>query len=96
MKKFLLVFMVLLVLTGNTALAKEYKYISYDYTVEYGDTLDNVAEKFMVRNTYGTRNFMEFRQGIIEANSSLWENPSRDLVKGEILHVSWWEKDECE
>jgi hypothetical protein len=43
--------------------------VTETYTVCKGDTLDSIADKFIVKNTYGARQHDEFKEGICEVNS---------------------------
>lgn len=50
------------------------------YTVKSGDTLWEIAQQYITKNTYGPREIREFYHGIIELNYDLFA----DRVPGEI------------
>ena len=65
--------------------------ITETYTVCKGDTLDTIADKFIAKNTYGTRYHDEFKEGIIEIN---WDRvfadrPGRNIYPGDKLVVNY-------
>ena len=68
---------------------KHYKCIQEIYTVTKDDTLDTITIKFMNKNTYGPREFYEFREGIIENNLQLC---NRDVIENEKLVIIYWIK----
>ncbi|MBU2701111.1 nucleoid-associated protein YgaU [Sporomusaceae bacterium BoRhaA] len=75
-------------LTGYTR--DEVKYVTVTYTVTKSDTLQTIAERFIVKNTGTVRQIDEFREGIRELNFDVIGN---DEVKpGQILKIGWWEK----
>ena len=50
-----------------------------------GETLDGITRDYMKKNTYGTREFHEFREGIIELN-----NLHGEVVPGQKLRINYW------
>lgn len=65
------------------------------YIVRSGDTLWNIAAKYMAKNTYGPREIREFYHGIIELN---YDNVFADRVPGMIipgdrLQINYWIKE---
>ena len=53
-----------------------------------GETLDGIARDYMKKNTYGTRDFYEFREGIIELN-----NLHGEVHPGQKLRINYWVED---
>lgn len=96
MKKVVIALMMaaLFVNVGNVSEAAEVDHRSWtvvhvSYEVQEGDTLDSIAEKYVQKNTYGVRDFYEFKEGIRELNDWLL---TRDLKKGDVLRINYWEK----
>ena len=63
--------------------------VQVSYEVQQGDTLDSVTEMYMKKNSYGKREFKEFREGIKQLNDWLLE---RDMKEGDVLRINYWEK----
>lgn len=58
--------------------------------VQECETLDGITRDYMKKNSYGAREFNEFRQGIIELN-----NLSEPKVNpGQELKINYWVKPE--
>lgn len=51
-----------------------------------GETLDGITRDYMEKNTYGTREFHEFREGIIELNNL----HGTEVVPGQKLRINYW------
>lgn len=72
------------------------------YVVKSGDCLNNIAAKFIVKNTYGRRGFDEFQEGIYELNYEQVfmerEKAGRAWPKmvfpGDRLVIRYWVRDE--
>lgn len=56
-----------------------------------GETLDQIARDYMAKNTYGPREFKEFREGIIELNNLRGKT---ELHTGQELSINYWVKPE--
>lgn len=54
-----------------------------------GETLDGITRAYMEKNTYGTREFHEFREGIIELN-----NLHGEVRPGQKLRINYWVTEE--
>ena len=52
-----------------------------------GETLDEITKAYMAKNTYGLRNFKEFREGIIELNGLRGKTK---LYAGQELNINYW------
>ena len=52
-----------------------------------GATLDEITKAYMAKNTYGPRDFKEFREGIIELNGLRGKT---DLHAGQELNINYW------
>ena len=57
------------------------------YRASEEDTLDSITEEYIMKNTYGQRDFVEFRQGIIEMNPWLTKDYK---FTDEILTICYW------
>ena len=96
MKKVVIALMMaaLFVSVGSVSEAAEVDHRSWtvvhvSYEAQEGDTLDSIAEKYVQKNTYGVRDFYEFKEGIRELNDWLL---TRDLKKGDVLRINYWER----
>jgi hypothetical protein len=69
---------------------KAYLFVTENYVVQSGDTLDSITEHYIVKNTYGPREFKEFREGIRENNYKILKD--RDIEKGDTLVITYWVK----
>lgn len=56
-----------------------------------GETLDEITEAYMKKNTYGPREFKEFREGIIELNNL---RGKEELHTGQELKINYWVRPE--
>ena len=63
--------------------------VSELYTVQPGDTLLGIANKYIHKNTYGPRQLNEFAEGIREANPRAFVNGSY-VRAGEVLVIKYW------
>lgn len=80
------VFLCVFSASAATGLA-EPKLMEEHYTVVVGDSLDSITVSFMKKNTYGTREFYEFREGIRELNPWLMK---RAVQLGDVLLINYW------
>jgi hypothetical protein len=80
----LLVAVVMATLTG-------FKFVEVNYTAVRGDTLQEVAERYIVKNTATIRDIKEFKEGIREENFDVIGN--REITLGDVLKITWWEAD---
>ena len=88
-KGFVAVFVVgMMILTSGMTFAS-WKLIEDTYTVQQGETLDEITDKFIPLNTYAPREHNEFKSGIRELNRSLWERGS-EVVPGETIRINYW------
>lgn len=63
------------------------------YTVQKGDSLWSISEKFLQKNTGGRRYILEFKSGIKELNPWLLERPSEcEIYPGDELRINYWVK----
>jgi nucleoid-associated protein YgaU len=61
------------------------------YIIQPGDTLWDIAESYVAKNTGGRRYVLEFKSGIEELNPWLLE--SRDqLQPGQEIRINYWVK----
>ena len=52
-----------------------------------GENLDSITRVYMKKNTYGHRDFKEFREGIIELNGLRGKT---ELHAGQELKINYW------
>ena len=71
------------------AAEKNYELIEATYTVQEGDTLNDIAQEYMAKNNYGPREIREFTAGIKELNDWLL---NREAKAGDELHINYWIK----
>lgn len=57
------------------------------YIVKDGDTLDSITHEFIIKNTYGIREFREFREGIKEVNEIIDDT----VHPGQVLQIFYWQ-----
>ena len=88
-KNIILMVMVLVIGYSSICFAGSYKLVQDKYVVQIGDSLDSITLVYMSKNTYGQREFKEFREGIMEINSWLM---TRALKQGDIIRINYWEK----
>ena len=72
---------------------RPYAMVTENYTVQTGDTLDKICKLYMKKNTWGRREFNEFKLGIQELNLQLFK---RDVIQGETLVINYWIKNKIE
>lgn len=79
LKNFIVGVVLLMTFVANWVLVQDV------HLVQEGETLDGITRDYMKKNTYGTREFMEFREGIIELN-----NLHGEVVPGQKLRINYW------
>ena len=72
---------------SSVCFASSYELIQDEYTVQAGDSLDSITVAYMSKNTYGAREFKEFKSGIVELNPFLMH---RDVKEGDIIKINYW------
>lgn len=78
-----------LVLTG--AGSGDQTLIETTYTVQQGDTLRNISEEYMGKNTGGCRYILEFESGIKELNPWLLDRPDKCMIyPGDTIRINYW------
>ena len=93
MKKKALLALALIALAGGNCEAAETEHYTWTvvhatYVAEENDTLDSITAKYIQRNTYGVRDFNEFKEGIKELNEWLLK---REVRAGDQLRINYWE-----
>lgn len=83
LKRLILVVTLVFTFAVNWVLIQDVHY------VQEGETLDEITRTYMKKNTYGVREFYEFREGIIELNN-LHDN---HVVPGQKLRINYWVED---
>lgn len=91
MKKVFLLLTAMMIMISSTCMASSYKLVEAEYSVREGDSLDSIAVEYMARNTYGPREFREFKSGIVQLNEWLMD---RDVQAGDTVRVNYWVKAE--
>lgn len=98
----LVIFLVCIIIIAGTGISfaeaitpgeRPYAMVTENYTVQTGDTLDKICRLYMKKNTWGQRDFNEFKFGIQELNPQLFE---RDVIRGETLVINYWIKNKAE
>lgn len=79
LKNFILVVTLVMTFVVNWVLIQDI------HQVMEGETLDSITRDYMKKNTYGDREFKEFREGIIELN-----NLHGEVVPGQKLRINYW------
>lgn len=91
LKKFIMVVVLIMatvVFTGFSEAAIPKWVLIHDvHHVVEGETLDEITRTYMAKNTYGPREFNEFREGIIELNGLRGKT---DLHAGQELNINYW------
>lgn len=86
-KNIILMVIALVIGYSSICFAGSYKLIQDKYVVQMGDSLDSITLVYMSKNTYGQREFKEFREGIMELNPWLLE---RDVHVGDEIRINYW------
>ena len=68
MNKIIVLALLLLLNISICQAATGYEYIIEEYVVQENDTLEKIADEFIIKNTYGEREIREFTEGIKELN----------------------------
>jgi peptidyl-tRNA hydrolase len=70
---------------------KNYELKTETYIVQHGDILDEITDKYMLKNTYGKRGHDEFKQGIKELNMDKYPYIRYGEIKaGDRLRIIYW------
>lgn len=68
--------------------------VSETYTVKPGDTLWNISQQYITKNTYGPREIREFYHGIIEINYELFkERKPGEIHPGDTITINYFVKE---
>jgi nucleoid-associated protein YgaU len=65
------------------------------YTVQRGDTLWTISDKYMQKNDYGPRDIREFVSGIVESNYDdvfKYRDGNHDIYPNDQLKINYWVK----
>ena len=82
LKNFIVGIVLVMTFVANWVLIQDVHY------VQKGETINSIARAYMEKNTYGTREFREFREGIIELN-----NLHGEVHPGQKLRINYWVED---
>ncbi|MDF2535506.1 MAG: Peptidoglycan-binding lysin protein [Bacillales bacterium] len=87
----ILVVLIALSLTGFADNPKDYELKTDTYIVQKGDTLWNIADTYMQKNSYGTRDIREFKTGIQQLNYDRYPEIKSGLIHpNDELQISYW------
>lgn len=83
--------------TGMGSLPEGTKLQTETYIVRSGDTLWAIANRYMIKNTYGPREIHEFKEGIVELNyDRIFKGREPALIyPGDELQINYWTKDDA-
>ena len=87
MKRVLFLLTAMMIMISSTCMAASYRLVEAEYSVQEGDSLDSIAVEYMSKNTYGPREFKEFKSGIVQLNEWLM---NRDVQAGDMVRVNYW------
>lgn len=73
-------------ISGFSEAAPKWVLIHDVHNVVEGESIDSIARVYMEKNTYGPREFAEFREGIIELN----DLRGREAHPGQKLKINYW------
>lgn len=87
--------MALLVLSGAADAKYPGHMVTETYVVQSGDNLWSIAGRYLEKNTYGSRDIREFKEGIIELNFDrvFSGRTDQDIYPGDELKINYWVKD---
>lgn len=71
--------------------AEEQELVETTYTVKSGDTLWDIGETYLEKNTGGRRYILEFIEGIKEVNPELAQHGG-NLYPGQVLKICYFVK----
>ena len=71
--------------------SEEQERVETTYIVKSGDTLWDIGETYLEKNTGGRRYILEFIEGIREINPELAKRGS-DIYPGQVLRISYFVK----
>ncbi|MDU2063752.1 MAG: LysM peptidoglycan-binding domain-containing protein [Sporomusaceae bacterium] len=68
------------------------QFVEETYVVQPGDTIDGIASEYIRKNTGTRRDFLEFREGIIEHNYDLLKDRESHVMiyPGDRLKITYW------
>lgn len=87
MKKNIILVLMAMALMFSRCAASSYELVEDTYTAKPGDSLNSIALTYMSKNTYGAREFKEFKAGIVELNPWLLK---RDVRSGDVVRINYW------
>lgn len=84
-------------LTGGSNNHTNAELVQDVYTVQRGDTLWTISDKYMQKNNYGPRDIREFVSGIVESNYDdvfKYRDGNHDIYPNDQLKINYWVKKE--
>lgn len=72
----------------------EQQYVEEVYVVQEGDTLWDIASRYMDKNSGGRRYILEFMYGIIENNEALQDSNGGFIEPGQEIVITYWVRKE--
>jgi len=68
--------------------------VSETYTVKAGDTLWDISQRYITKNTYGPREIREFYHGILELNYDLFaDRKPGEIHPGDKIKINYFVKE---
>jgi hypothetical protein len=91
----IVVVLIALSLTGFADNPKDYELKTETYIVQDGDTLWGIAETYIHKNSYGTRDIREFKTGIQQLNYDRYPDIKSGLIHpNDELKIKYWVRKE--
>ena len=87
LKKIIMAVMLTVTIAGFGEAAPKWVLIHDVHNVVEGESIDSIAQVYMEKNTYGPREFVEFREGIIELNDLRGRT---EVHPGQKLKINYW------
>lgn len=87
LKKIIMAVMLTATIAGFGEAAPKWVLIHDVHNVVEGESINSITRVYMKKNTYGPREFAEFREGIIELNDL---RGREEVHPGQKLKINYW------